>query len=130
MTGIVSGIASLRREGLMYRTKWMIIHGLDATEDYLMDYMVKELAIKIKAPEEFVWQTIHEAALHNQSRLYLGLTMRGVTWIIKRVFGEADFNKVLEQANQRLDEIRESALRAVLTVVSGEEPADDRSQAN
>jgi hypothetical protein len=115
----------------MYRAKWMIIHNLDPTKPYVIDVYVKELAAKIRMPEEFVWQTLYEAALHDKSRPYVGLFCRSFTWLIKNVFGEEIFEETLRAADERLDKIRDEVFEALTGALGGnQDPENDRSKAN
>ena len=113
----------------MFRTKWMIIHGLNPNKSYALDLYIKEMAAKICLPEDFIWQTSYEAALHNKSRLYLSFFHRALTWAFKRAVGEKDFEKRLDAANEKLDKIREEIQGSMLRIVNlGED--EDRSKSN
>lgn len=113
----------------MFRTKWMLIHGLDSTKNHVLDIYIKEIAIKICLPEEFVWQTYYEAALHNKSRLYQSFFHRVLTLAFRSVVGEKNFKKMLSEADEKLDKLREEALNSMVHLVDLRED-DDRSKAN
>ena len=110
----------------MFRIKWMIIHGLNPNKSHAFDLCIKEMAVKIRLPEDFIWQTSYEAALHNKSRLYLSFFHRALTWAFKSMVGEKDFERMLDKADAKLDKIRNEIMTQ--TIVLCEE--EDRSKSN
>lgn len=119
----------------MYRTKWMIIHGLDPRQTYVIDLYTKGTAVMCTSPEELVWQTLYELGVRKSFlwRLFVeSYSNRLFTWLFKTA-NESLFNESLEEFDEKLIQIQQEMLLRQFRFVAGDEeedPEDNRSKAN